>query len=242
MPLPAPCPFGRNTTWHVLALFPTAIACTQTGPHPLSRPLSVTERAPIAPPTHHSDPTPTFDLTPEILRTCIATPRLTTHPGCAWRGAWRDSAVPAVCGNFAPENSRDVEVLSVLVATAPFDFAGVLGIPSMQTFIDANSPNLAPMKSAYHELEGPHLTLVEGGRHAKVEGRSAMLGGVVHWATLPSPNGTFDTVVVRYVPLHDSPLADSDRKSIEGWDLVAIATCIDSALWPNLSDGAASAH
>lgn len=136
-----------------------------------------------------------------------------------------------ICGDFAPAESRDVDVLSIVVAPAPFDFAAKLGIPSVQSILDAGTPGVAAMTEVYREFEGPHWQPITDGRRARLEARGLMLGGVVHWVTLPSPNGTFDTVVVRYLPLHDSPLADSDRRAVEGWELALIAQCLDAIHW-----------
>jgi len=136
-----------------------------------------------------------------------------------------------VCGDFAPAGSPEVDVLTVVVAPAPFDFAAKLGIPSMQSLADTGAPGLRAMKEAYRDFEGPHGVSVPDGRQITLEARSLMMGGVVHWATLPSPHATFDTVVVRYIPLHDAPLTDSDRRAVEGWDLGEIARCLDGAQW-----------
>jgi hypothetical protein len=59
-----------------------------------------------------------------------------------------------------------------------------------------------------------------------------MLGGVVRWATLGSPNASFNLVLIQEIPLHDAPLDDTDRAAVEGWDLVAMAACIDGRFWP----------
>jgi hypothetical protein len=144
-----------------------------------------------------------------------------------------DAGAPQVaCADLAPKGSPDVEVLTILVARGAYDLGAVLGIPSMQSVFDASGPGAAVFAQAYHDLEGPHLTELADGRNVKVEGRGLMLGGVVRWASLPSPRGAFTSVVIQQIPLHDAPLADADRKAIEAWDLAALVQCIDARLWP----------
>ena len=181
-------------------------------------------------PSDRSDATPAAELTPSVLRSCIPAPPLVLRPGCAVRGD--AGAGPVVCGDFAPAESSDVDVLSILVAPAPFDFAQVLGIPSMQTILDGGASGLDAMREVYRNFEGPRFEPTGDGRRVALEARGLMLGGVVHWGTLPSPRATFDTVVVRALPLHDSPLTDDDRKAVEGWDLAKIVQCLDAILWP----------
>ena len=87
------------------------------------------------------------------------------------------------------------------------------------------------MSKMYRDFEGPHVEPLADGRQVKLEARGLMLGGVVHWATLPSPERSFTVVLVQQIPLHDSPLADSDRKAVEAWDLAKIIACVDRRFW-----------
>jgi hypothetical protein len=141
-------------------------------------------------------------------------------------------ATPVVCTDLSPVGSPDVDVLSVVVAQGRYDFARTLGVPSMQAVLDAGTPRFEAMAQVYRDFEGPHLEPLPGGRQVKLEARGLMLGGVVRWATLPSPKATFTTVLVQQIPLHDAPLADADRRAVVGWDLTTMLACIDGYFWP----------
>lgn len=202
------------------ACHPSAGAPTAPGP---------STAAPVAPAPLPPDARPEATLSAEALAACVPSPPLEKRPTCGLRGKLGPEA--AVCSDFAPQGSPDVDVLTLLVAPAPLDFAATLGIPSVVSALDAGTPGLAAMKQVYRDFEGPAWSPLADGRRARLEGRGLMLGGVVHWATLPSPGGTFDSVVVRYIPLHDAPLTDADRQAIETWDLARLAECVDAAFF-----------
>jgi hypothetical protein len=124
-----------------------------------------------------------------------------------------------------------VDVLSVIVAKGPYDFARALGVPSMQVALEGK-PGVEAMLKTYRDFEGPHFESLPDGRRLAVESRGLMLGGVVHWATLASRKATFTTVLVQQIPLHDAPLADADRAAVEAFDLPTMLACLDGRLWP----------
>ena len=155
-------------------------------------------------------------LTPSALAACIPSPTLVSQPGCAFRQD--GGAEPAACADLAPAGSPSVRVLSIIVSPMPYDFARRLGIPSMQTIGEAGTPGAGAMVEMYKAFEGPRFEPAGKGLQVKFEARSVMLGGVVDWATLDRPRGTFSTVVVRQIPLHDAPLADADRQGDRGME------------------------
>lgn len=212
-----------------LCALPLGSAChpaveAPTSPAPTASAAS--SPRPSSPARHDAPP---VALSAERVRACLPSPALVERPDCGLRSKLGEG--PALCVDFAPAGSPDVDVLSIVVAPAPFDFAAALGIPSMQTMLDGGTPDLAAMKAVYRDFEGPHPRALADGRHVTLEARGLMLGGVVHWATLRSPGGSFDSVVVRTLPLHDAPLADADRKAVEAWDLARIAECLDAVFW-----------
>lgn len=132
------------------------------------------------------------------------------------------------CASLTPAHSPDVNVLSVVVASGPYDTARVLGIPSMQAALDAGAARSAGLAKVYRDFEGPLFEPLADGRQVAVEARSLMLGGVVRWATLTSCNAAVTTVVIQEIPLHDAPLDEADRHAVEQWDLAAMVACIDA--------------
>lgn len=201
-------------------------------------------RAPLAPtpaPARPSPPgarpagpeaTPSADSTRATLLGCVPSPTLAVRPGCSLAAA-EDPATVA-CLDLHPEGSPDVDVLSVVVTKGPYDFARRLGIPSMQATL-TRKPGSEAMFKTYRDFEGPNLKPLPDGRQIVLESRGLMLGGVVHWATLPSPRATFTTVLVQQIPLHDAPLADADRAAVEGFDLPVMIECLDARSWPESS-------
>lgn len=123
-------------------------------------------------------------------------------------------------------------MLSVVVMKGPYDFARELGVPSMQATL-AGKPGAEAMLKTYRDFEGPRFEQLPDKRQLRLESRGLMLGGVVHWATLPSPAGAFTTVLVQQIPLHDAPLADADRASVENFTLGAMVACVDGHFWPD---------
>jgi hypothetical protein len=173
---------------------------------------------------------PSAESARAALLTCVPAPRLLVRPGC---DLWRDAGPSIVaCADLSPAGSPTVDVLSLVVARGPYDFATTLGIPSMQAILDAGTPGLSAMAKMYRDFEGPRVQDLADGRQVKLEARGLMLGGVVHWATIPSPRLTFTAVLVQQIPLHDAPLAEADRKAVEAWDLAAMLACLDGRLWP----------
>jgi hypothetical protein len=164
-----------------------------------------------------------------VVPACVTAPALVERP-CALAG---DAGLgPIACADLAPKTSPDVDVLSVVVAPGSYDFAHTLGVPSMQTVLDAGMPGYAAIAKAYRDLEGPELETLADGRQVRTEARSLMLGGLVRWAALRSRAGDFSTVVVQQIPLHDAPLEDADRRAVEAWNLRDLVACIDAHLWP----------
>jgi hypothetical protein len=121
--------------------------------------------------------------------------------------------------------------MTLVVAQGRYDFARTLGVPSMQSTLDAGTPSSAALLETYRDFEGPRFEALPDGRHVTIESRGLMLGGIIHWATLPSPRARFTTVLVQQIPLHDAPLADADRTAVESWDLATIIACIDGRSW-----------
>jgi hypothetical protein len=223
-----------RTFSRVLSLLLLPTATTACRPSVSPAPSTSSSSSPAAETSASHPPHPPraaleAELSAASLRDCIPSPPLVRRPGCELRGKVGEN--PAFCADFVPAGSPEVDVLTLIVAPAPFDFAAALGFPSMQTALDAGTPELASMKDVYRDFEGPHWRPLADGRRARLEARGLMLGGVVHWATLQSPQATFDTVVIRYLPLHDSPLTDSDRSAVTGWDLPGIAQCLDAVWW-----------
>jgi hypothetical protein len=225
----------KPTRWIAASLAALAQACGSpsdrqgAAPGPLASPPEPARPASSAPPPA-ADAAPAAVLAPSALQVCIPAPALVADQGCAFGGG--AASAPVACADLSPVGSPEVGVLSILVSPAPYDFARRLGIPSMQTIVDAGAPGADAMLQMYRTFEGPRFEPTGNGRQVKLEARGLMLGGVVHWATLDSPRGSFTTVVVRQIPLHDSPLADADRKAVEAWNLATIATCLDGRLWP----------
>lgn len=209
---------------------PTQTAPPGTPPPIVASPVGSSRSASSLPP---SEAAPSAVLTPAALLTCIPAPALISRPSCALGGD--AGAGHMVCADLAPAGSPTVDVLSIVVARGSYDFAQVLGIPSMKTLLDAGTPGVDAMAKMYRDFEGPQFEALANGRQVKLEARSLMLGGVVHWATLQSPQGSFTTALVQWIPLHDAPLADADRRAIEAWNLATMLACLDGQLWPEAS-------
>jgi hypothetical protein len=173
---------------------------------------------------------PSAEFARAALLACISAPVLLVRPDCGLRGVSKPA--PVVCVDLSPKSSPDVSVLSIIVVRGPYDLAQTLGIPSMQTILDAGTPESEATIRMYRDFEGPRFEPLADGRRVRLESRGLMLGGVVHWATLASPKGTFTTVSIQQIPLHDAPLADSDRSAVEGWKLGKILACLDGGFWP----------
>ena len=105
------------------------------------------------------------------------------------------------------------------------------GLEHCQSLVDARTPGAGAMVEMYKAFEGPRFEPAGKDWQVKLEARRVMLFGVVDWATLESPRATFSTVVVRQIPLHDAPLADADRKAVEGWNLPSLAPLRSLGLW-----------
>src|SRR5262245_34937528 len=100
-----------------------------------------------------SDLAPSDSSAIEAVRACVPTPKLHAKQECGMRAA--SKAVPIVCADFAPEGSPDVDVLSILLMRDTYDFAKALGIPSMQTILDAGTPSADAAIQTYRDFEGP---------------------------------------------------------------------------------------
>jgi hypothetical protein len=170
------------------------------------------------------------ELTSARVVGCVPFPTpLVAHGGCDLQAAPDGGASPiAACATLAVAHEPTLEVITAIVYRGRGDFAKALGIPSMQQMIDAG-PEVAKI---YREFEGPHAVDAGAGRVARVEARGLMMAGAIYWATLPSPHETFDTVLTVHAVMSDYPVTKEEHRALRNIDAVAVARCIDAALWP----------
>jgi hypothetical protein len=73
-------------------------------------------------------------------------------------------------------------------------------------------------------------------RTARIKTMGMFLGGIMRWATIPSPHHRFELAVVAVVPLHDEPLTDAGRAAVDGIaddaGFARVLARLDAALWP----------